>query len=70
MRFAMSTSETLRAAVGQLRDAGYEDASQAGDPEHVLSVSVDGVGCRIQVEWNVTSVDQASRVLSVDGQDA
>ena len=67
MRFAMSTQETLRAAVRLLRDAGYEDASEtgrpAGDPEHVLSVSIEGVGCRIQVEWIVHGVDPASDVL-------
>ena len=67
MRFAMSTPETLRAAVRQLRDAGYEDASEtsrpAADPERVLSVTVDGVGCRMQVEWIVDGVDPASRVL-------
>ncbi len=67
MRFAMSTPETLRAAVRLLRDAGYEDASEtgcpAGDPAHVLSVTIDGVGCRMQVEWIVHGVDPASQVL-------
>ena len=67
MRFAMSTAETLRAAVRLLRDAGYEDASEtgrpAGDREHVLSVTIDGVGCRMQVEWIVHGVDPASQVL-------
>jgi hypothetical protein len=74
MRFAMSTPETLRAAVRRLRDAGYEDASQAsrsaGDPEHVLSVTIGGIGCHMQVEWIVSGVDPESRPLSVDGQDA
>lgn len=74
MRFAMSTPETLRTAVRRLRDAGYQDASEtsrpSGDPERVLSVTVDGVGCRMQVEWIVSGVDPANRVLSVDGQDA
>ena len=67
MRFAMSTTEALGAAVRRLRDAGYEDASEAsrpaGDPEHVLSVTIDGVGCRMQVEWIVNGVDPASRVI-------
>lgn len=67
MRFAMSTPETLRAAARLLRDAGYADASEtsrpAGDPEHVLSVTIDGVGCRMQVEWIVHGVDPASQVL-------
>ena len=67
MRFAMSTPETLRAAVRLLRDAGYEDASEtgcpAGDPTHVLSVTIDGVGCRMQVEWIVHGVYPASHVL-------
>ena len=67
MRFAMSTPETLRTAVRLLRDAGYADASEigcpAGDPEHVLSVTIEGVGCRIQVEWIVNGVDPASQVL-------
>jgi len=67
MRFTMSTQETLRAAVRLLRDAGYDDASEtghpAGDPEHVLSVTIDGVGCRMQVEWIVHGADPASQVL-------
>jgi len=58
----------------RLHVAGYEDASETdlstGDPEHVLSVTVDGVGCRMQVEWIVNSVDPASRVLSADRRDA
>jgi hypothetical protein len=67
MRFAMSTPEGLRAAVRLLRDAGYEDASErsrpADDLQHVLSVTIDGVGARMQVEWIVNGVDPASRVL-------
>ena len=67
MRFIMSSPETLQAAVRRLRDAGYEDASEtsrpAGDPEHVLSVTIDGGGCQMQVEWIVNVVDSASRVI-------
>jgi hypothetical protein len=74
MRFAMSTPEALRTAARLLRDAGYEDASKtsrpAGDPQHVLSVTIDGVGCRIQVEWIVYGVDPAAESSGADGQGA
>ena len=67
MRFAMTTPEGLGTAVRLLHDAGYEDASEinppADDLEDVLSVTVDGVGGRMQVEWIVNGVDPASRVL-------
>ena len=67
MRFAMSTPKALRAAVRLLRDAGYDAAPEAGcpagDPQQVLNVTIDGVGCRMQVEWIVNGVDPANRVL-------
>jgi len=67
MRFVMSTPGGLEAAVRLLRDAGYADASEisrpADDLQHVLSVTIDGVGGRMQVEWIVNGVDPASRVL-------
>ena len=67
MDFAMSSPRTLQAAVHQLRDAGYSDASEGNrgedPPEHVLSVSTHDVGCRMQVEWIVTVEDPECRPL-------
>ena len=67
----MSSPEALRAAARLLRDAGYEDASATSrptsDPEHVLSVTIGGVGCGMQVEWIVNGVDPAAEPLALTG---
>jgi hypothetical protein len=62
----MSSPDRLQVATQRLRDAGYLDAAlsnQTAQPKHVLSVTTEGMGCRLQVEWIVTQADPQSRIL-------